>query len=158
MYANRNACRAVLIASAVAAAAFSQVAWGQTIVVPGPLAIDGDATANNLNLAGKIRSSQFTVTQSSQVVAPGSSSTTDLGAQTFCALSQVYIAGEDNHSSDTGACDVSLNTTTNKWTLSATLGGETNQVKCTAYCMSLPITTASGQDEMPRARRVRNPQ
>lgn len=153
MRTNHSAYRAALLASAVIAAVWSLPAQSQTIVVPGPLAVEGDVTANNVNLSGKIRSNQFTVTQSSQVIAPGTTSA-DLGAQTFCALSQVYIAGEDNHSSDTGACDVSLNTTTSKWTLTATLGGETNQVKCTAYCMSLPITTASGQDDMPMPRRI----
>lgn len=160
MYAHRNVHLATLVASAIAVAAWTQSGWGQAIVSPGPLAVDGDASANNFNLGDKIRSDQFSVIKSQMASVNGNVSGTvftskDLGAQTFCGLSYVYIAGEDNSSTDTGECVVTRDTTSGKWTLTALAGGKTDKVSCVAYCMSLPMEAASSQDRMPAARRTR---
>lgn len=160
MRANRNAYRTIMFASAIAVAAWSQTALGQTVVSAGPVAVDGDASVNNINLGDKIRSYQFAVSKSQMASVNGNVSGTamssrELGVQTFCGLSYVYVAGEDNSSTDTGECVVARDTTSGKWTLTALAGGKTDLVKCIAYCMSLPMEAASTQDQMSAPHRVR---
>ena len=59
----------------------------------------------------------------------------DLPGWDYCALSKVLIAGEDKNATDNGQCLIME--TVNGWLFAATLSGKTNEVECSAICMSI---------------------
>lgn len=125
----------------------------QQLVLSGPLGIqgeisaDGDINANaNVNLNGDnsvITSSDFSISQTytaekSGNVSGTASHTVELGYFDFCALTEVYIAGQDDKSTDIGECKVYPNTSS-FWHLEARVGGNTDKVECSAICLKLPF-------------------
>lgn len=121
---------------------------GDLSTVDGNLSVDGNGSVNqdlnvgdDLTIHDKLKLNQFSVSISSDLTAEGNvgsnkskQESSTLGTQTFCALSKVNIAGEDDSSDDFGECSVT-GTLNGTWTLYATAGHKTDSVTCAAVCL-----------------------
>lgn len=126
----------------------------------GRVTIDGNATVNDnltvdgdLTVDGAIDTPYFQIGFSEVASVDGNVSgggtATDsetVDSADFCALSYVYIAGEDKGSSDIGACQVTRSSSNAlSWTVTATVGNDTDLVECQMVCLELPFVADSTQ-------------